>query len=265
MAIITISGGTLSGGTSLAERLSRTLGYAPIDLNALLRKAATVRVSEFDLRAALEQPPDLPGTRNHSRYIYHALLEAALLQEVRGGRAIYHGLAGHLLLRGVPGLIRLRVIAPMEYRIQRAIERLHLGRAEAVAHIRQMDRDRRQWTQFLYGVDWGDASQYDLVINLERLSLDQSCQLVVELVETDGFELEPRDAATLDDLVIAAELRKALTLSPHTMHLEVQVEPRGGILVVRGESAEEDEEEILRVAATVPGIRAVSIERRHGS
>jgi cytidylate kinase len=31
-----------------------------------------------------------------------------------------------------------------------------------------MDRDRRKWTQFLYGLDWGQPSLYDLVINLER-------------------------------------------------------------------------------------------------
>ncbi len=260
MAIITISGGTLSGGTILAECLSRTLGYASIDLTSLLRKAATGRVSEYDLRAALEQPPDFPGTSNHRRYIYQALLHATLLQEVRCGRAIYHGLAGHLLLKGVPGLIRLRVIAPMEFRIRCAAEQLHLGRAEATAHITQMDRDRRQWAQFLYGVDWRDPSQYDLVVNLERLSLDQSCELVVGLVGTGGFELEPGDESTLNDLVTAASLRKALTLSPHTMHLEVQVEPRGELFVVRGESAEEETEEIRRVAATVPGIRAVAIE-----
>jgi cytidylate kinase len=262
MAIVTISRGTLSGGSVLADCLSRRLGYRSIDLSSLLRKAATARVSEYDLRAALEQPPDFPGTSNHRRYIYHVLLQAALLHEIRGGRAIYHGLAGHLLLRGVPSLIRLRVIAPLEFRIRRAAEELHLGRKEAAAHIAETDRDRRQWTQFLYGVDWSDPSQYDLVVNLERLSLDHACDMVVALVEGGGFVLKPDDEATLNDLAIAAGIQKALTLSPLTLHLEVQVESRGGKVVVQVSSADEDEEAIRRVAATVPGVREIRVERQ---
>ena len=101
----------------------------------LVRKAATRRVSEYDLRAALELPPAFPGRFNHTRYIYLALIQAALIEEVRTGRAVYHGLAGHLLLKGAPGLLRLRIIAPMEYRIRTAQQRLNLSRGEVSAHI----------------------------------------------------------------------------------------------------------------------------------
>jgi cytidylate kinase len=260
MAIITISRGTLSGGSVLAECLSRRLRYRSIDLNSLLRKAATSRVSEYDLRAALEQPPAFPGTSNHRRYTYQVLIQAALLQEVRGGCAVYHGLAGHLLLKGVPGLIRLRVIAPLEARVRLAAERLHLSERDAAAHITETDRDRRQWTQFLYGVDWSDPSEYDLVVNLERLALDNACDLVIALIERGAFELKPEDEAALNDLAIAGSVRKALTLSPSTLHLEVEVESRRGSVVVRGEFAEDDDEAIRRVAATVPGVCGVTIE-----
>jgi hypothetical protein len=51
---------------------------------------------------------------------------------VRSGRAIYHGLLGHLLLKGGMGVLRFRVIAPMEVRIQLARERLELSRSDAI-------------------------------------------------------------------------------------------------------------------------------------
>jgi hypothetical protein len=38
-------------------------------------------------------------------------------------KAVYHGLAGQLLLKGAPGLLRLRVIAPPEQRIGAAQQR----------------------------------------------------------------------------------------------------------------------------------------------
>jgi hypothetical protein len=249
----------------LAECLSRRLRYRSVDLNSLLRKAATPRISEYDLRAALEQPPDFPGTSNHRRYIYGVLLQAALFEEVRGGRVVYHGLAGHLLLKGAPGLIRLRVIAPLEFRIRLAAERLHLGPAEAAAHIAEMDRDRRQWAQFLYGMDWSDPSQYDLIINLERLSLEQSCELVSTIVEQGAFEPGPGDQAALNDLATASRVRKALTLNPFTLHLEVEVEARVGRVAVRGDSLDEDAEAIRRVAGMVPDVTAVTINSRRTS
>jgi len=62
--------------------------------------------------AALEEPPIVPGRFNHRRYLYLAVIQAAVAQEVRGGNAVYHGLAGHLLLQGAPTLLRLRIVAP---------------------------------------------------------------------------------------------------------------------------------------------------------
>ena len=83
------------------------------------------------------------------------------------GDAIYHGLAGHLLLGKGLHILRTRIIAPMEFRIAQVQERMSLKRKEAVEYIETIDADRRKWTRFLYGVDWADASLYDLVLNLE--------------------------------------------------------------------------------------------------
>ncbi|HUI54536.1 MAG TPA: cytidylate kinase-like family protein [Bryobacteraceae bacterium] len=259
MAIITVSRGTFSGGKTIAECLSKRLGYRCIDRDMLVRKAATRRVSEHDLRAALELPPAFPGRFNHTRYIYLALIQAALVDEIRTGHAIYHGLAGHLLLRGTPGLLRLRIIAPMDYRTRMAQERLNLSRSDAIAHIEAMDRDRRKWTQFLYGVDWGDPSLYDLVINLERTTIEQACHLIASLVECGGLELSPEGQAALDDLALASRVRAALAQDPFTQNLEFEVESQAGKTVVRGDGAEEVED-IQRVVGAVPGVADVTIE-----
>jgi cytidylate kinase len=259
MAIITISRGTFSGGKALAECLSRTLGYRSIDRDMLVRKAATRRVSEDDLRAALEQPPSFPGRFNHARYIYLALFQAALTEEVRGGGAVYHGLAGHLLLKGAPSLLRLRIIAPMEYRIRMAQERLNLSRGEVIAHIEAMDRDHRKWTQFLYGVDWGDPSLYDLLINLEHLSVEQACHVVTSMVECGDFELTPEGRAEMDDLALASRVRAQLAQDPFTLNLEVEVQSSGGSISIRGDCTEEAEA-IQRVVWAVPGVTGVAVD-----
>lgn len=259
MAIITISRGTFSGGKALAECLARRLAYRAIDRDALVRRAATRRASEYDLRAALEMPPDFPGRFNHTRYTYLALIQAALAEEVRSGNAVYHGLAGHLLLRGAPGLLRLRIIAPLEYRVRMAQEQVKLGRNEAISHIEAMDRDRRRWTQFLYGVDWGDPAQYDMIINLQTATVDQACHAVASLVEGGAFALTPEGRKALDDLVLASQVRAALAQDPYTLNLEFEIESRGGAIRLQGECAGETAA-VRRVVCSVPGVRGVTIE-----
>jgi hypothetical protein len=156
------------------------------------------------------------------------LIQAALLEEVRTGRAIYHGLAGHLLLRGVPGLLRLRIIPPMEFRIRMAQDRLKLGASAAVGHIEEMDQDRRQWTQFLYGVDWGDPALYHLVINLEDATIEQACLLVISMLEQGGFEWTPECQTVVNDLALASRVRAELAVNPFTSNLEGDVKASGG-------------------------------------
>jgi cytidylate kinase len=259
MAIITISRGTFSGGKALAESLCRKLGYRSIDRDLLVQKAATRKVSAYDLRAALEFPPAFPGRFNHTRYIYLALIQAALAEEVREGCAVYHGLAGHLLLKGAPGLLRLRIIAPMEYRIRMAQERLNLSRGEVAAHIEAIDRDRRQWTHFLYGLDWADPSQYDLLINLEAIHVEQACQAVASLVETGDFRPSTESRAAMDDLALASRVRAALAQDPYTVNLEFEVESHGGSVYVRGDCVEEVAA-VQRVVSSVPGVMGLTVD-----
>ncbi len=259
MAIVTISRGTFSGGKMLAECLSRRLGYCCIDRDVLAEKASTTRVSQTDIRAALEEPPAVPGRLNHKRYLYLALIQAVLAEQVRGGKAVYHGLAGHLLLKGAPALLRLRIVAPMEFRISMAQERLHLSRDEAISHIAKMDQDRRRWTQFLYGVDWGDPALYDLVVNLERISIEQACSVVISMIEQPEFEFSAERQAEMDDLALASRVRAALALDPFTSNLEVDVEAGRGVVLIRG-SLFEQIEQVERVAGAIPGVTRLAVQ-----
>lgn len=259
MAIITISRGTFSGGKTLAECLSRRLAYPCIDRDVLAERASTARISQRDIRAALEDPPAIAGRFNHKRYLYLALIQAALVEEVRSGKAVYHGLAGHLLLKGAPALLRLRIVAPLESRIRMAGERLNLPRDEAITYITRMDRDRRRWTQFLYGVDWGDPALYDLVINLERISIEQACLAVISMLEQPEFEFTPERQAEMNDLALATRVRAELAMNPFTSNLEVDVEASGGAVLIRG-SLFEQVEQVERVVDAISGVTRRTVE-----
>ena len=150
--------------------------------------------------------------------------------------------------------MRVRIIAPLEFRVSKAQERLKFSRGEALAYIEKMDQDRRKWTQYLYGVDWGDPALYDVVLNLENMDVLEACESVAILVRRRCYELSPEDQAAMNDFVLASRVRADLAINPSTSHLEFQVTAVGGAVKVGGKvSAMREFEEIRRVAAGRPG------------
>jgi cytidylate kinase len=262
MSVITISRGSFSGGKMLAECLARRLGYRCIDRDVIVERAAASGVSQEKLRDALQKPPGFLDRFQHNKYIYLALIQAALAEEVRTGKAIYHGLAGHLLLRGGQPILRTRIIAPMEFRINTVRERLKLSRSEAIAHIERMDEDRRKWTRFLYGVDWGDPALYDLVLNLEHIDLEEACRIIASIVIERCFEFTPESQQLMNDLALASRVRADLALNPSTSDLEVEVTALEGAVSIEGKLADIRRlKEVEQVAKAVPGVTALNLDK----
>lgn len=261
MSVITISRGSFSGGKMLAECLSRTLGYRCVDRDVIVESAASHGVSQEELRDALQKPPTLLERLQHKKYLYLALIQAALIEEVRTGKAVYHGNAGHLLLKGGPHILRIRIIAPLEFRLTMAENRLRLSRNEAIAYIQKTDQDRRKWTQYLYGVDWGDPSLYDVVLNLEHMNIREACAGISTLVRQRCFEFGPEDQAVMDDMALASRVRAELAIHESTSHLEVEVESSTGTVSIHGRiPTVDDVDEVRRIAAAVAGVAAVNLD-----
>jgi hypothetical protein len=261
MSVITVSRGTFSGGKMLAECLAQKLGYRCIDREVIVGKAAGGRVSQDDLRAALTKPPSFLDRFRREKYLYLALIQAALTEEVRTGRAVYHGNAGHLLLKGGCAVLRVRIIAPLELRICMAQDRLGLSRGEAIAYIEKVDDERKKWTSYLYGVDWGDPSLYDIVLNLESIDIAEACNVVATLARLKSFEFTPECKEKMDDLALASRVRASLATDESTSYLEVEVVAHNGSVRIKGRLSDmNDAQEAARVARAVQGVNDVNVD-----
>lgn len=261
MSIVTISRGTFSGGKMLAECLAERLGFRCVDRDVIVERAAASGVSQEELRDALQKPPSFLERFQHKKYMYLALIQAALAEEVRTGRVVYHGNAGHLLLGGGNPVLRVRIIAPLEFRLKMAQDRLKFSRNEALAYIEKMDDHRRKWTHYLYGVDWGDPTLYDVVLNLEHISIEEACNILVATVRERCFTLTPQCQVRMNDLAIASRVRANLALNPPTSGLEVEVTATEGRVRIRGRLAGlEQLEEVRRVATSSRGVVEVNLQ-----
>jgi cytidylate kinase len=262
MSVITISRGSFSGGKLLAECLAERLRYRCVDRDVIVNRAATQGVSAEELADALTKPPGFLDRFHHRKYLYLTLIQAALAEEVKEGRVVYHGNAGHLLLAGGGPVLRVRIIAPMDFRVRMCVERLKLSESSAIAYIRKVDSDRKRWTQYLYGVDWQDASLYDIVINLENTSIGEACSIVASMVQAQKcFDFGPKCLEAMANLALASRAKAALALDPATAHLEFSVTASRGALHVKGRVGEVQLiDDIRRVLQAVPGVEEVGLE-----
>jgi len=261
MAIITISQGSYSGGRMLAEAVSRRLSYRCVHRDQVISKAAEWGVSQEDLRTAIEKPPSFFGQSQHTKYLYLAFIQAALTEEVRSGNAIYTGLAGHLLLGKGQHVLRTRIIAPMEFRIAMVEYRRQYSRKEAIAYIERKDEERRKWTRFLYGVDWTDASLYDLVLNLEQMSLVEACDVLCRLVESGCFQTTPETQGDLDNLALASRVKANLAMNPDTSDLQFEIAAQAGSIFLKGEIDTPGQlRKIRSLVENISGVREVTLK-----
>lgn len=262
MSVIAISRGSFSGGKMLAERLAGELCYRCIDRDVVVNRASLHGVSQNELRNALREPLGFQERLKHKRYLYLALIQAALTEEFRSGKVVYHGHVGHLLLdRGL--VFRVRVIAPLEYRVSMARQRLKLNRSEAIAYIHNVDRDRKKWAEYLYGVDWEDPSLYDAVINIEYLDIKEAGDMITAAARQQRWsEFDTRRQAAMNDLACASRVKANIATDAETANLEVEVAAEGGAIQVKGRVFGTDQiEEVEQIVRAVPGVTSVNLDQ----
>lgn len=266
MAIVTISRGTYSGAKTIAERLARELGYPCVSQEDLFSAAKDYGVPETEINAALVKPPSILRFSPGKRTAILNVIRAALLKLSHEGNLVYHGFAGHLLLGGVFHLLRVRVIASREYRIQAAMARHGESREQAIARIGRRDKQSVYWSRYLYGVDWQDPALYDIVLNIERIRIDDAVRTLKEMTELESFRPDEATRQAFEDLLLGSMVWAELHLTPETRSADVRVEVENGRVVITGSAASEQVVGVIPdVARRVKGVGDVTCEVGVGS
>lgn len=236
MPVITVSRGSFSGGMSLAECVAKKLDCKCVSREVLAEAAKQCGVQEEELRRAIVEKPGIFERMSVERDHYLACIRATLLREARDNNLVYHGNAGHFLLKEIPHVLKVRVVANMEFRIESAMERNGLDREGAIKYIKKVDDERERWTRFLYHADWRDPSLYDIVINLDRMSMESACKLVCDATNLDEFRAPAEWASVKDDFVLAGALRAKIALDRATGNSdrEVEITSRAGVVTIGG-------------------------------
>ncbi|MEJ2247090.1 MAG: cytidylate kinase family protein [Acidobacteriota bacterium] len=263
MAIITISRGSATGGLLLSEGLSKTLGYRIVRREEILQGTAKFGVAAAKLEKILFGPPTFSDDFKHDIRAYLSFFQAALCEYAQKDNVIYLGNLGHLLLRSIDHVLRIRLIAPLEYRIQMLTERGQMTYKEAAAYIDKIDAQRRAWTLLLYGVDWLNPGVYDLTINLENMNIDTAVEIAVAAARCEKYSATDLSRKAMQDLSLAVRVRAELAADHLIAPSEIEVEADSvtGTVFLEGKLPSNLTDRIVEIAGNIPGVGEVDKTR----
>jgi len=258
MQLICVSRGSYCCGKGFAESLARKLGCACVGREELLDKATKAGIAAGKLEMACLNPRGMNERMMLEREHYHAFATSYLAERALAGPLVYHGLTGHLLFKGVPHVLRVRVVADMETRIKSVQESLRLNRSKARKYIEELEEDRRKWVRTFYNINWDESRGYDFIVNVERSNIENVATAFCAVAQLPEFRETPASRAALEDLLLGSRCRALLAEDDRTYRSSFQVQAdHGNVSVSYLPRHATAADAIASVLESVPGVKQI--------
>lgn len=183
MAVITISREPGVGGEEIAARLAGKLGFLLVDKTHLSRLWREIDLDEAKLSSVDECIPSDEQALDGETDACTRLLPDLLAQLAEEHDLVIVGRGGQGLFRNRPGALHVRIIGSRHFRVRQLQEKEGFSAREARRQIRELENQRSRYVRFLYNVNWADTTLYDLILRMDRLSIEQALNLIVAAVE----------------------------------------------------------------------------------
>ena len=264
MAIIVISHEMGAGGPEIGQLLAQRLGYKYVDQELISDAAHRYGLLEEKLSHLDESKPSLFERFDAETRRYITVIQTALYEFAEHDNVVLMGRGGQWLLRGIPHVIRVRIMAPFELRVKRLAKKLAGQMGEQTNQrtvndmVRRDDTEKAGRMRYLYEVDTRDAAYYDVVINTDKLSMEAAVDVVAGLAHRPELATTPAAAQLVADRALASRVQVALATHPETRKYRTTVEAKSGVVTLEGTAALD---EAVDVARTVEGVREVKTQQ----
>ena len=210
MAVITVSRRYGSGADEVAARVCDMLGYRYFDKGVMARMATEFRRTaseivdfsedKYEVRGFLDRfrgPRVVAQSRGWRQDVsgrrvpmVQELDEEQAIMMVRSAVSIAYeqdnivilGRGGQAVLNGKPGVLHVRIDAPLDDRIRRIRDQENLSQRDAERQITARDRAAEAYVKRFYDIDWSNSAHYHLIINSGKWDTEAVARLIVNAV-----------------------------------------------------------------------------------
>ncbi len=241
MSVITITRASYSHGRMIAEKVARELNYQCISQEIISLASQQYDIPENWLRQAIEDAPSLFDHFSYGKKKYLAYIRSALLEYAAEDNLVYHGLAGHLLLEGIPNLLRVIISANLEERVKIEMAREKVSEAEATKNIKKFDKERKKWANYFYDKDPWDTSMYDLTLVVGGISVDDAVAEIVKTAKLPAFQTTDEALHILKQNSLGAKIKSDLM----NFYSDIEVSVENRTIVVEIQRSLKQEEAVI--------------------
>jgi len=195
---VTISRQAGGGGFRVAEKLANYLqqrapvagvGWTVFDRELMSKVLADHKLPQYlaqflpeDRASRIEDTlADIFGVHPPAETVVKQTTET-LLQLAELGGVILIGRAGNIVTAKLPHVLHVRLVAPLEERIERLCRDDHKTPAEARKFCLEEEQSRARYLKTYFHADINDPLQYHLVINTSLVGYDHAAQLISDAV-----------------------------------------------------------------------------------
>jgi cytidylate kinase len=260
--MVTISRQAGAGGDEIARLLARELKWNFLDKEALERLLAERGFPKVDFEIYDERKPGLWHRFSAERDRYLHFLMMVSYEFARRGSCVVVGRGGQILFRDVPGAIRVRVVAPLEDRIEEMRKKFDYDERRARQAVQHEDNERAGFHRFFFHANWDSSELYDLVISTRFISDKSAADLIRNALEAkEVAAVAKQRAQKLEDLYLAQKVVIAILYEQQLPIHFLEVQAAAGMVTLKGTAGNHDS--IVRcenVAAEVQDVTRVANE-----
>jgi cytidylate kinase len=195
---IAISREAGSGGLPIARAVAEQLGWDVLDkeiLDFMAKRYGVPRgMLEFVDETRANWVHDVLSSWFDTKVVSHekfvVYLERIVFLAAMYGHVVFVGRGAQCILPRASGLA-VRLVAPLEWRIQRRMSRHQISRNQARKEIEEIETGRREFYRRYFQHDCSAASDFDLVLNVSRFSPSTIAQQIVEAYERIELDIAP--------------------------------------------------------------------------
>lgn len=250
-----------SRGQEVAAGVARELGYRLCDREEIESAAREMGFLASVVEVDEKTPSMFQRIFSHKPAIELDRLNSAIYELAKGGDCVFVDRAAQVLLKSFSCALHVLITAPEERRVQNLVAGGYDPEG-ALKAVHQSDHEKGGFLKFAFGLDWSDPELYDLVLNMDKVSVGLAVETVVGMARSAEIKACSADAMrSLSALALghraeAAVIEAGLSYGPGTA-VSVTVPAPGRVRLsglVGDEASKKRAEEVVK---RVPGVETV--------
>jgi cytidylate kinase len=258
MAILSISNEFKSGADEIGHAIEKNLGYEYLSQRRIMKEASAAgkEWARFSMEYG-QAMPTIWERYDWSFMGFMALVQSITFDHAQKDNIVIMSRGANYLLSGIPHILRIRVVAPLEKRIERIMMQENLSWETARLLVKKADHEIASAIQQLYGKKWDDPGAYEIKFDTSIQDLDQITEIVKSLLMAKNNLKTPEAQQQLAMKALAVRIKAAIFINPKFLIPTLEVEAAQDGIVLHGvaRSIKEHQaidEEVRKISGDTP-------------